>query len=207
MRNIKEAQPECRQWALTPGLRAAKSARGSTVRCQPSADAGQVPGQAGRAEIRGRCPGRDCVTRLGTARPAPSHPRQHTPQSGKSPPVFTLSLVFHSLRCRFTAASPHPGRHLDFANQTCPACSVRRAVWRDCLQTAELLAAPRSRQLQSQRVALPAAEEPRPLPDLRLIFPRCPSWNPSPICIEGLVLPTSGRPRPGQGESSMARRR
>lgn len=161
----------------------------------------------GRAELRGRCPGQDCVARLGTACPASSHPRQHTPQSGKSPPVLTLSFVFHSLCRRFTAASPHPGRHLDLANQTCPACSGRRVVWRGCLQTAALLAAQGSWQLRSQRVALPAGEEPRPLPDLRLIFPRCLSWNPSPICIEGLVLPTSGRPHPGQGESSMAWRR
>lgn len=151
MRNIKEARPGCRQWALTPGLRAAKSACGSTVGCQPSADAGQVEGWVGRAELRGRCPGQDCVARLGTACAASSHPRQHTPQSGKSPPVFTLSFVFHSLRCRFTAACPHPGRHLDFANQTCPACSGRRVVWRGCLQAAALLAAQGSWQLRSQR--------------------------------------------------------
>lgn len=56
-------------------------------------------------------------------------------------------------------------------------------------------------------VALPAGEEPRLLPDLRLLFPRRLSWGPSPICIEGLVLPTSGRPHPGQGESSVAWRR
>lgn len=138
--------------------------------------------------------------------PLPIH-ASTPPQSGKSPPVLTLSFVFHSLCRRFTAASPHPGRHLDLANQTCPACSGRRVVWRGCLQTAALLAAQGSWQLRSQRVALPAGEEPRPLPDLRLIFPRCLSWNPSPICIEGLVLPTSGRPHPGQGESSMAWRR
>lgn len=42
--------------------------------------------------------------------------------------------------------------------------------------------------------ALPAGEEPCPLPDLCLIIPCRPSWNPSLICTEGLVLPTSGPP-------------
>lgn len=42
----------------------------------------------------------------------------------------------------------------------------KTVVWRDFLQTAVLITARGSYKLQSQRVALPAGEEPRPLPDL-----------------------------------------
>lgn len=111
---------------------------------------------------------------------------------------FFCSFVFHSLHCRLAASSPHRGRHYYFANKTCPACLARWVVWRDFLQTAVLIVAQDSCKLQSQRVALPAGEEPCPLHDLCLIIPCRPSWNPSLICTEGLVLPTSGQARQGE---------
>lgn len=122
------------------------------------------------------------------------HPALGTPCH----PSSFCSFVFHSLRRRLAASSLHPGRHYYFANKTCPARPGRWVVWRDFLQTAVLIVAQDSCKLQSQRVALPAREEPCPLPDLCLIILCRPSWNPSPICTEGLLLPTSGRPRQGE---------
>lgn len=40
-------------------------------------------------------------------------------------------------------------------------------------------------------MALPAEEEPCPLPDLCLIILCCPSWNTASVCSKGLVLSTS----------------
>lgn len=130
--------------------------------------------------------------------PPSSSPQQQLPPHPwhLSPPVSIPLLCFHSLHCRLAASSPHLGRHYYFANKTCPACPGRWAVWRDFLKTAVLIVAPDSCKLQSQRVALPAREEPCPLPDLCLIIPYHPSWDPSPICKEVLVLLTSGCARP-----------
>lgn len=59
------------------------------------------------------------------------------------------------------------------------------------------IAAQDSCKRQSQRVALPAGEEPCPLRDLGLIIPCGPSCSPSLLPAEGLVLPTGGQARQG----------
>lgn len=82
-----------------------------------------------------------------------------------------FAFVCHSLHRELAVSCPHLGRHYYFANKTCPACPARWVVWRDFLQTAVLIVAQDSCKLQSQRVALPAREEPCPLHDLCLIIP------------------------------------
>lgn len=143
-----------------------------------------------QADIQGT---RDCadalpalsMTRLGAgcipssfhpcqAPPCPQHPSITCRHSA---PLFS---VYYTVR--LAVSSPHLGRHYYSANKTCPACPGRWVVWRDFLQTAVLILARGSRKLQSQRVALPAGEKPCPLPDLCLIIPCRPSWNPSPVC-------------------------
>ena len=139
------------------------------------------------------------MTRLGTAGPLPlsihagPRPAHSTPSSPASilPPLFSIPSTV-----RLAVSSPHLGRHYYFANKTCPACPGRWAVWRDFLQTAVLILARGSCKLQSQRVALPAREKPCPLPDLCLIIPCRPSWNPSLVRTEALScqpLDASGR--------------
>lgn len=67
--------------------------------------------------------------------------------------------------------------------------------------------------LQSQRVALPAGEKPCPLPDLCLIIPCRPSWNPSPMHTKALScqpLDASGREKTtafgsGRGQTDVAK--
>lgn len=93
--------------------------------------------------------------------------------------VLILLLCLSFITCRLAPSSRILGRHYYLANKTCPACPGRWAVWRDFLRAAALLVVQDSCKLQSQRVALPAREEPCPLPDLCLIIPCRPSWNPA----------------------------
>lgn len=105
-----------------------------------------------------------------------------------------LAFVFHSLPCKLAVSSPHLGRHYYFANKTCPACWARWVVWRDFLQTAVLIVAQDSCKLQSQRVALPAREEPCPLHDLCLIIPAVHLGVPLSFALRALSCRPQARP-------------
>lgn len=137
--------------------------------------------------------------------PCPQHPFITCLHSS---PLFSIHYTV-----RLAVSSPHLGRHYYFANKTCPACPGRWVVWRDFLQTAVLILAQGSCKLQSQRVALPAGEKPCPLPDLCLIIPCRPSWNPSPVHKKALYcqpLDASGREKTtsfgsGRGQTDIAK--
>lgn len=133
------------------------------------------------------------MTTLGTAHPSCPLPHPHAAHSPHQHlsslcPLFIIHYAVCSLPC-----PQHPGRHLDFANKTCPACPGRRSSGEiSCRQLCSSLLGALINCSHRGWHFLPGRNLGLSLTSL--IFPCCPSWNLSLICIEGPVLPTSVRP-------------
>lgn len=176
---------------MNPGLPAAKCAHGSALWYQPSAADGL---SACRAGLGAGGEGRDSesVSWGGLH----DHSWNCPPPCCLLPtsaPVFTLSFVYiHYAVCSLPCPQ-HPGRHLDFANETCPACPGRRSSGEiSCRQLCSSLLGVLINCSHRGWHFLPGRNLSLSLTSL--IFPCCPPWNSSLICIEGLVLPTSVHP-------------